>query len=93
MGLKARIIGLMTKDVETTKYGAGHVLLEAYLDDLKKWALFDGQWDAVPMINNIPLNAVEFQKAIVENYDELDIRTSSGISKRHYVDWIFCCLE
>jgi hypothetical protein len=56
---------------------------------LKKWALLDGQWDAVPMINNIPLNGVEFQKAIAENYNELEIRTSSGISKRHYVDWIF----
>lgn len=68
----------MIKNVETTKYGAGHVLLEVYLNDLKKWALLDGQWDAVPMINNIPLNAVEFQKAIVENYEGLDIRSSSA---------------
>jgi hypothetical protein len=88
VGLKARTLGLMIKDVETTKYGAGHVLLEVYLGDLKKWALLDGQWDAVPMVNNIPLNAVEFQKTIVENYEELDIRTSSGISKRHYIDWV-----
>jgi len=88
VGLKARTLGLMTKDVQTTKYGAGHVLLEVYLNDLKKWVLLDGQWDVVPMLNNIPLNAVEFQKAIEENYMELDIRTASGISKRHYVDWV-----
>jgi Transglutaminase-like superfamily len=88
VGLKARTLGLMIKEVETTKYGAGHVLLEVYLEDLKKWALLDGQWDAVPMVNNIPLNAVEFQMAIVKDYEALAISTSSGISKRHYIDWI-----
>jgi hypothetical protein len=88
VGLKSRILGLMIKEVETTKYGAGHVLLEVYLNDLKKWALLDGQWDVIPMVNNIPLNAVEFQKTITDNYKSLEIRTSSGISKRNYVDWV-----
>lgn len=88
-GLKARTLGLMTKEVETTKYGAGHVLLEVYLDDPGKWALLDGQWDVMPALNNIPLNAVEFQKAIAENFNELEIRTSSALSKRAYVDWIY----
>lgn len=89
VGLKARTLALKTKDVETTQYGAGHVLLEVYLNDLGKWALLDGQWNAMPVINNIPLNAVEFQKAIAENYKELEIRTSSDLSKRHYIDWIY----
>lgn len=89
IGLKARTLGLMTKEVETTQYGAGHVLLEVYLDDIGKWALLDGQWDAMPVLNNIPLNAVEFQKAIAENYTELEIRTSSGLSKRNYINWIY----
>lgn len=89
IGLKARVLNLMTKDAETTQYGAGHVLLEVFLNDLKKWVLIDGQWDAMPMLNNVPLNAVEFQKAITENYKELEIRTSSTLSKRDYVDWIY----
>ena len=42
-GLKARVLGLQTKDVETRQYGAGHVLFEVYLNDLQKWALADGQ--------------------------------------------------
>src|SRR3990167_4639334 len=88
IGLKARTLGLQTKDVETSQYGAGHVLLEVFLNDLKKWVLLDGQWDAMPVLNNIPLNAVEFQKAIAENYNELEIRTSSNLSKKHYIDWI-----
>jgi hypothetical protein len=89
VGLKARTLALKTKDVETTEYGAGHVLLEVFLNDLKKWVLIDGQWDAMPVLNNVPLNAVEFQKAIAENYEELEIRTSSAISKRQYIDWIY----
>ena len=59
------------------------------MNDLNKWILIDGQWDAMPMLNNVPLNAVEFQKAIAENYKELEIRTSSDLSKRHYIDWIY----
>jgi len=89
VGLKARTLALKTKDVETRQYGAGHVLTEVYLNDLGKWALLDGQWDAMPVLNGVPLNAVEFQKAISENYPELEIRTNSGLPKRMYTDWIY----
>lgn len=89
IGLKTRTLGLKTKDVETRQYGAGHVVSEVFLNDLKKWVLIDGQWDAMPVLNGIPLNAVEFQKAIANNFKELEIRTSSGLSKNHYIDWIY----
>lgn len=89
VGLKARTLSLKTKDVETTRSGAGHVLLEVYLNDLAKWVMLDGQWDAMPVLNNAPLNAVEFQKAIAENYQNLEIRSISGANKRYYVDWIY----
>lgn len=89
IGLKARTLSLKTKDVETTKYGAGHVLLEVYLNDLQKWVVLDGQWDIMPVLNNIPLNAVEFQKAITEDYNNLEIRSLSGTPKRQYVQWIY----
>lgn len=89
VGLKARTLALRTSDVETRPSGAGHVLLEVYLNDLNKWALLDGQWDAMPFLNQVPLNAVEFQKAISEDYNELEIRSSSELSKRNYVEWIY----
>ena len=89
VGLKARVLRLKTKDVETTPYGAGHVLLEVFLNDLKKWVIMDGQWDVMPVLNNVPLNAVEFQKAITTNYDKLEIRSSSGVTKRAYTEWIY----
>ena len=89
VGLKARKLSLKTKDVETTQYGAGHVVAEVFLNDLKKWVLIDGQFDAMPVLNGIPLNAVEFQKAIGENYDQLEIKTSSDTPKEDYTNWIY----
>lgn len=88
-GLPARVLGLKMKDVETIEGGAGHVLLEVYLPDMKKWVLMDGQWDAMPVLNGVPLNAVEFQQAIATHYDALQIRSLSGTSKAEYVKWIY----
>ncbi|KAA9339274.1 transglutaminase domain-containing protein [Hymenobacter busanensis] len=87
-GLKSRVLGLKTKDVETTESGAGHVLLETWLPDLQKWVLLDGQWDVMPVLKGKPLNAVEFQQAIVSNYKDLEISSLSGASKMAYVSWI-----
>lgn len=89
IGLKARVLGLKIKDIETTVSGAGHVVTEAYLSDLKKWVMIDSQWDAMPVLNGIPLNAVEFQQAIADHYSQLEINSLSGISKRNYTSWIY----
>ncbi|WP_347159750.1 transglutaminase-like domain-containing protein [Pontibacter chitinilyticus] len=89
MGLPARVLGLKMKDAETIESGAGHVLLEVYLPDLKKWTLLDGQFDVMPVLNNVPLNAVEFQQAIAKHYDKLEIRSLSGTSKAGYVKWVY----
>jgi len=89
IGLPARTIGLKTKDVETRKGGAGHVATEVYLNDKQKWVFIDGQWDAIPYLNNEPLNAIEFQKAISKNYTDLEVKSYSDVSKFHYVSWIY----
>jgi len=89
IGLKTRTLSLKTQDVETRKSGAGHVVSEVYLNDIGKWALIDGQWDALPEINGLPLNAVEFRKAIEENYNELKICSISNAPARVYIDWIY----
>lgn len=67
--LQARTLGLKTKDVEVTRYGAGHVLTEVWSTEHNKWFLLDAQFNVVPVLNNIPLNAIEFQSAIVQNKD------------------------
>lgn len=89
INLPARTLGLKTKEVETTEFGAGHVLLEVYLPDLQKWVMLDGQFDVMPVLNNVPLNAVEFQQAIANNYEALEIRSLSGASKSQYVNWVY----
>ena len=89
IGLPARVLALKTKDVETTESGAGHVLLEVYLPDLKKWVLMDGQWDAMPVLNGVPLNAVEFQNAIANNFAQLEIRSLSRTPKVLYINWVY----
>ncbi|MBS9525797.1 transglutaminase domain-containing protein [Litoribacter alkaliphilus] len=87
VGLKTRTLGLKTKEVETKKSGAGHVVSEVFLNDLDKWVFIDPQWDVMPVLNNRPLNAVEFQQAITNDFDRLEIH-SSNASKSKYVNWI-----
>ncbi|WP_439880297.1 transglutaminase-like domain-containing protein [Pontibacter sp. MBLB2868] len=89
IGLPARTMGLKMKDVETIESGAGHVLLEVYLPDMKKWVMLDGQFDVMPVLNNVPLNAVEFQQAIAKNFDKLEISSLSGTNKAQYVNWVY----
>ncbi len=43
----------------------------------------------MPVLYGVPLNAVEFQKAITEHYSQLEISSSSGVSKRMYTNWIY----
>jgi len=88
VGLKTRTLGLKTADVETRRSGAGHVGSEVFLNDLNKWVFIDAQWDVIPVLNNTPLNAVEFQQAIASNNEELEIQ-SSKTSKDQYAKWIF----
>jgi hypothetical protein len=68
-GFYARTLGLKTRDVETTRYGAGHVLTEAWSNIHNKWFLLDAQFNVVPFADGLPLNAVEFQSAIVNGAD------------------------
>src|SRR5690606_8518689 len=84
-----RTMGLKMKDVETIESGAGHVLLEVFLPDLNKWVMLDGQFDIMPGLNNVPLNAVEFQQAIAINYDAIEIKSLSGTPKNSYINWVY----
>lgn len=89
IGLKARVVGLKTKDVETRASGAGHVVAEVYLNDYDKWVFIDGQWNVLPVVEDVPLNAVEFQDAIVNNFEELDLTNIPKEFIKNYTDWIF----
>ncbi|WP_298546543.1 transglutaminase-like domain-containing protein [uncultured Aquimarina sp.] len=77
-GIPTRTLGIKTKDVETTKLGAGHIVSEAYIPELKKWVFMDGQINYIPFLDGIPLNAVEYKNAIVSNKEKIELRNTNG---------------
>ncbi|MBP7480703.1 MAG: hypothetical protein KA785_09685, partial [Spirochaetaceae bacterium] len=42
----------------------------------------------IPVLNGIPLNAVEFQNALVNNRFDVDILSAADLSKTYYFNWI-----
>ncbi len=92
IGIPSRVLAIKTADVEKVKIGAGHIVAETYSKKFKKWIFIDGQFNVIPLLNNIPLNAVEFQKAIRENNSNLKIVNVKGDlsneEKEQYVAWI-----
>lgn len=91
LGYKARTIYLKTEDAQHRKSSPGHVATEVYLSDLQKWVFIDGQFNVMPTLNGVPLNAVEFQNAISNNYDEFKLQSLSNekVSKRDYVSFVY----
>jgi hypothetical protein len=92
IGIPTRTLGLKTKDVETVEIGAGHVVSEAYIPDIGKWVFMDAQINYIPFLNGVPLNAVEYQKAILENKNEIELRDFSGpVEKntaKNQMEWV-----
>lgn len=92
IGFPSRVLALKTADVSTVKFSAGHVVAETYSKELDKWIFIDAQFNAIPVVNDIPLNAVEFQKAIHEKNDNLKIVSKQGDfseqEKENYIKWI-----
>lgn len=87
----ARTLSLKTRDVATTRIGAGHVLTEVWLPDMNKWALLDGQFNAMPVLDGRPLNAVELQEAIIlkKDFDFVNLQGSlSEKEKKKYLRFI-----
>ncbi|MFA9390252.1 MAG: transglutaminase-like domain-containing protein [Prolixibacteraceae bacterium] len=92
IGIPARVLGLKTRDVEKVRHGAGHVVAEAYSTNLKKWIFVDPQFNVIPMLNGTPLNAIEFQNAIMNNRLKLKLTNSQGdVSVEitsDYINWV-----
>ena len=88
-GYKARVLYLKTKDAETRQGSPGHVVTEVYVNDLKKWAFVDGQFNVMPMLEGKPLNAVEFQQALSSRFDEVVMASRQEVSKNGYTDFVY----
>lgn len=88
LGYRSRVLGLMTADVETCELGAGHVVAEAYLPDLGRWVMLDGEYDALALVHQYPANAVQFAQALSRNEELVEIGSISGTQAPAYVEWI-----
>lgn len=64
IGIKTRVVEIMPKNVEELTKGSYHIVAEAFLNDLGRWAMLDPQWGIVPTMNGAPLNLVELQDAV-----------------------------
>lgn len=92
IGFSARTLGLKTRDVEKVKYAAGHVVSEVYSAELKKWMYIDPQFNIIPVLDETPLNAVEFQKEIYAKNIRLKLINLQGeLSEKEaekYINWV-----
>jgi len=92
LGFKARTIYLKTADAKTRKGSPGHVATEVFLDDLQKWVFLDGQFNVMPSLNGVPLNAIEFQDAISTNFSAFKLESlakKGRVSKTNYVNFVY----
>ncbi|MEA5403619.1 transglutaminase domain-containing protein [Arcicella sp. DC2W] len=87
-GFKSRVIYLKTSDIATSMRGGGHVATEVFIDELQKWVFVDAQFNAMPFLNNVPLNAVEFQNAIRTNFDKLEFKSLGNVDKMSYISFV-----
>lgn len=92
LGIRARILGLKTRDVEKVRRGAGHVVAEVYSKDLDKWIYIDPQFNIMPVLNGTPLNGVEFQQAIYRRDSGLKLINRQGEigepDAENYIKWV-----
>nr|WP_315490659.1 transglutaminase-like domain-containing protein [uncultured Rhodoferax sp.] len=88
VGYPSRILGLMTADVETREYGAGHVVTEVYLPDLAKWVMVDGQWNVIPLIAGKPVSALELAQALASKTDALSVASFASTDAQAYFQWV-----
>lgn len=92
IGIRARVLALKTRDVGKVKFGAGHVVTEVYSQENSKWIFIDPQMGIIPTLNGIPLNAVEFQKAILNERQNIELINANGKVEQKqaegYINWV-----
>lgn len=92
IGIKSRVLNLKTRDVEKVKRNAGHVVTEAFSRQYNKWIFIDPQFNIMATIKGTPLNAIEFQKAIMTNKEAIELVNIKGNVDKEllesYINWI-----
>jgi hypothetical protein len=84
-GISSRIIGLKTSDVETRKYGAGHVVIEFWSNEMQKWVMCDVQAGIILKLKNILLSSLE----LGENINNQSLNYVTIVNSRFSHDGMF----
>jgi hypothetical protein len=88
LGIRTRMVWLLTREEGTRTDGVAHVVAEAYLRDAGRWVMVDAQWDAVPLLDGQPINALELQGALARPAPGLTVASRSGTRTDDYGRWI-----
>ena len=90
LGMPARVLSLKTEDVGTGAPNGAHVVAEVWLQQLRKWVFTDGQFAAIPELQDGPLSAVEFKEALPVVRHDLVSKTRIARRSRldRYLRWI-----
>lgn len=87
INIPARILSLKTKEVETTEVGAGHVTVEAFVDN--QWVFIDPQACFIPSIDGKLLSAVDLCYHLNTPSSHLVVNELKTETKTDdYVTWI-----
>jgi len=82
-GMDARTVNIMTKDVETQEYGAGHVVVEFYAGEQHGWVMADIQAGVVARRNGKLQSAWELRQsiddALIVNFDGSQFAEPEGM--------------
>lgn len=94
IGIPTRVVSLRTKDLETREVGAGHVVIECYIDELKKWIMADPQFNVIATNKkHLPINSFELQELITTNepinFISEPIFNFEPINTKEYINWIY----
>jgi len=88
LDVTARCLALKTEDAETRESGAGHLVVEVYLGEHNKWVFIDTQWGVIPMIDGVPLNAVELAECLKSGSVPEIIQLGEPCDSQDYFDWV-----
>lgn len=90
LGIKSRIVSLKTKDVETRKFGAGHVVVEAFIKEQNKWLFVDPQFNFIATKQNHQVfNCIEFQELLCNKNPEIIPQSEITHNLKEYYSWIY----
>jgi hypothetical protein len=85
VGIPARAVGAQSRDVETRRLGAGHVFVEAWLEDRQAWVFVDPELDVIGVAKDgTPMDAVAFRQSLALKDPPIEYPASLAMCMYHF---------